>query len=238
MSIYCKHVISQGETLQEIAHYELGDMSKWTDIKDINDLEYPYIVETPEEKLKNINHLLCVGDFIYLPKTQKVQNKEDLEDFSIDDYDKKEIYDLVVGRDIYIRPDLDCLLDDSAGIIVADNHKDIKLTNGVYNVFQSIILRIMTKQGSLYLHPNYGSTFTDFIGKPINNTNRILMENELERTITTDKRVRSANVTSNSLHGDTLIFDIEVKLEHENVLLSFYISVMNNGYVQIGLYND
>ena len=86
--------------------------------------------------------------------------------------------------------------------------------------------------------PNYGSTFTDFIGKPINNTNKILMENELERTITTDKRVRSANVTSNSLHGDTLIFDIEVKLEHENVLLSFYISVMNNGYVQIGLYND
>ena len=44
MSIYCKHVISQGETLQEIAHYELGDMSKWTDIRDINDLEYPYIV--------------------------------------------------------------------------------------------------------------------------------------------------------------------------------------------------
>ena len=64
MSIYCKHVISQGETLQEIAHYELGDMSKWTDIRDINDLEYPYIVETPEEKLKNIKSALLEKMFV------------------------------------------------------------------------------------------------------------------------------------------------------------------------------
>ena len=116
MSIYNKYPIHQGDTLQKIAFYKLGDMSKWTDIRDINNLEYPYIVNTPEEKLTNINHLLSVGDYIYLPEYQRDVNKETINNLQVNSYDKEQMYDTVLGRDLEVSVDFNCLSNDSNAI--------------------------------------------------------------------------------------------------------------------------
>lgn len=231
MSIYNKYPIHQGDTLQKIAFYKLGDMSKWTDIRDINNLEYPYIVNTPEEKLKNINHLLSVGDYIYLPEYQRDVNKETINNLQVNSYDKEQMYDTVLGRDLGVSVDFNCLSNDSNAILYSDNNTDLATKVGADNVYQSLIMRIFTRKGALLLHPNYGGNFVDYIGKPLTPTNIKLAESELSRIITTDSRVSDCTVNSEQLSSNSVSFVADIKLKDENKLISLYISIMDDGKV-------
>lgn len=231
MSIYNKYPIHQGDTLQKIAFYKLGDMSKWTDIRDINNLEYPYIVNTPEEKLTNINHLLSVGDYIYLPEYQRDVNKETINNLQVNSYDKEQMYDTVLGRDLAVSVDFNCLSNDSNAILYSDNNIDLATKVGSDNVYQSLIMRIFTRKGALLLHPNYGGNFVDYIGKPLTPTNIKLAESELSRIITTDSRVSDCTVNSEQLSSNSVSFVADIKLKDENKLISLYISIMDDGKV-------
>ena len=231
MSIYNKYPIHQGDTLQKIAFYKLGDMSKWTDIRDINNLEYPYIVNTPEEKLKNINHLLSVGDYIYLPEYQRDVNKETINNLQVNSYDKEQMYDTVLGRDLGVSVDFNCLSNDSNAILYSDNNTDLATKVGADNVYQSLIMRIFTRKGALLLHPNYGGNFVDYIGKPLTPTNIKLAESELSRIITTDSRISDCTVNSEQLSSNSVSFVADIKLKDENKLISLYISIMDDGKV-------
>lgn len=232
MGLYNRYAIRQGDTLQKIAYYQLGDMSKWQDIRDINDLEYPYIVSTPEDKMDNINHLLCVGDYIYLPQYQQDVNKDMINNLQIGSYDKTQMYDTVLGRDLAVSVDFNALADDSNAVLYEDDsHKDLATKVGMSNVYQSLIMRIFTRRGALLLHPEYGGNFVDYIGKPLTDTNLKLAETELSRIITTDSRVTDCTVNSEQISQDTATFVAEIKIQGEDKMVSLYISMMDNGRV-------
>lgn len=234
MSLYNQYTIHQNDTLQKIAYFKLGDVSLWTKIRDINNLKYPYIVDTIEQKQQDINHLVSLGDTIYLPKLQQDVNEEDIDNLTVDSYTKDILYDTVMGRDIEVGIDIDSYLDDSDAIIIANqNNTDFKSISGLSNLYQSLIMRIFTRKGALILHPNYGSTFVDFIGEPLTYENIRLAECELSKTILTDSRVSSCKVSSEQLTGDSVSFSAYIKPVNEDEQLSIYITIMNTGRVFI-----
>ena len=67
MTVYKHYVIQQGDTIQNIAFKLYRDMSRWYDLVELNDLKYPYIVGSPDQALKDPEHLKCWGDRLLLP---------------------------------------------------------------------------------------------------------------------------------------------------------------------------
>lgn len=61
MARYKKHTIVYGETMQSIAQMETGSVNDWIKIAEYNSLVYPYIVDTMQEKMANIEHLATPG---------------------------------------------------------------------------------------------------------------------------------------------------------------------------------
>ena len=51
MSAYKHYVIQEGDTIQTIAFKLYRDMEQWHTLVNLNHLEYPYIVDTPQEKM-------------------------------------------------------------------------------------------------------------------------------------------------------------------------------------------
>lgn len=234
MTIYNKYVIHQGDTLQKIANFELGDMSLWSDIRDLNNLEYPYIVGTADEKQENYNHLLTIGDVLYLPTTQKSTNQDLINNYNLGNYDKQELYDTTMGRDFGLTLDISGSLSNSDCVLDFDNKKgypDYQTVVGLDNLKQSIALRIFTRQGSLLLHKDYGSTFLDYIGKPVSVDTLELAKSELSRAVTTDSRVDSVTVDYTLLDSNSVCFDIVITPVSEDKRIKMYIAVMENGTV-------
>ena len=53
------------------------------------------------------------------------------------------------------------------GQLTDDNKGDIKLSEGINNLRQQLVIRLGTPKGALLLHPEFGSNITDYIGKRI-----------------------------------------------------------------------
>ncbi|TFF00481.1 LysM domain-containing protein, partial [Histophilus somni] len=62
-----KHVVQHEETMQAIAQRYYGDVSYWIDLVEHNNLKYPYLVETDEEKMKDPERLASTGDTLIIP---------------------------------------------------------------------------------------------------------------------------------------------------------------------------
>ena len=58
---YLKYVIKQNDTIQGIAEKATGDYSNYKQIIEYNDLRYPFIVDTPQEKLTDVEHQVTLG---------------------------------------------------------------------------------------------------------------------------------------------------------------------------------
>lgn len=236
MTIYNKYVVKQGDTLQKIANYELGDISQWVTLRDMNDLEYPYIVATPQLKSANYNHLLTVGDILYLPTFQKDTNVSNINNLTLSTYDREEMYDTTMGRDLKVSLDVNGLFDESDCILDFDSHKgypDYQTVAGLDNLKQSLILRIFTRQGALVLHPEYGSTFIDYIGTTVDKDNMELAKTELLRAVTSDGRVEQAEADYTFLDYNSVCFDLAVTPVSEDKQIKIYISIMEDGTVTI-----
>lgn len=236
MTVYNKYVIKQGDTLQKVANYELGDISQWVTLRDLNDLEYPYIVPSPQQKSDNYNHLLTVGDILYLPTFQKDTNISNIDNLTLSTYDKQELYDTTLGRDLELSLDINGLFDESDCILEFDTHKgypDYKTIAGLDNLKQSLILRIFTRQGALVLHPEYGSTFIDYIGTTVSKDNMELAKTELLRAVTSDGRVAQADADYTLLSYNSVCFDLSVTPVSDDKQIKIYISIMDNGTVTI-----
>lgn len=200
-----KHVVQHEETMQAIAQRYYGDVSYWIDLVEHNNLKYPYIVETDEEKMQDPERLASTGDTIIIPI------ESDLTDVSakeINSRDKDVLVELALGRDLNITADEKYFNEhgtsDNILAFSTNGNGDLDTVKGIDNMKQQLQARLLTPRGSLMLHPNYGSDLHNLFGLNIPEQ-ATLIEMEVLRTLTADNRVKSANLVDWKIQGLSLI---------------------------------
>lgn len=230
MTVYKHYVIKKGDTIQSIAFKLYQDMNKWHDLVKLNDLRYPFLVDSPDKVLKDPEHLKCWGDRLLLPNnTNDVvrANRAKLKDTNTSYY-RNQHYDAVLGNDIKLNLHTDVTLDEQRGVLVS-NGRDLDTVDGIYNLKQSIIMRILTRKGTLYRHPNYGSTLPDMLGKPISSALLHDITTEVERVVSTDTRVKSAKVTKSRLSYNSIFITVSITPIGYDSAFDLYIYRSENG---------
>lgn len=203
MSRYKKHVIVYGDTPQNIAEKEIGDVSKWVDLVKANNLVYPYIVDTPKDKQQNIAHLVTLGDTIIIPVETTLG---DIDPDSLSKLDQSEVSNIVLGKDIsatnfpafYNKYGAD----DETLQLTGNGKGDLASVSGYQNIKQVLILHLLTPKGSLPLHPDYGSGLQSLFSKNIE-VNRVTIDAEISKCILSDSRVANCVTTDSYYTGDS-----------------------------------
>lgn len=214
-----KHVVQHEETMQAIAQRYYGDVSYWIDLVEHNNLKYPYIVETDEEKMQDPERLASTGDTIIIPI------ESDLTDVSakeINSRDKDVLVELALGRDLNITADEKYFNEhgtsDNILAFSTNGNGDLDTVKGIDNMKQQLQARLLTPKGSLMLHPNYGSDLHNLFGLNIPEQ-ATLIEMEVLRTLTADNRVKSANLVDWKIQGNVYSgqFSVEIKSVEESI---------------------
>lgn len=232
MKYYSTHTIEKPETLQDIAVQQLGDISRWVELKDLNDLVYPYIVPTNEQKAANPEHLMTWGDVLKLPTTNSI-NVADLNYYS--DKRAEERYDASLGMDIALSFLPENSSDNFAYMPSQYPSADLKVVSGIANLKQSLELRLMTRKGSNPYHPNYGSTLLDLIGEKLNPDTIVRIRIEIVRTVKTDNRVEEARLNEWVVpDGKSFYGQIDVKPRDEDDQFQIFVNLANTGQLIFG----
>ena len=214
-----KHVVQYEETMQAIAQRYYGDVSYWIDLVEHNNLKYPYLVETDEEKMQDPERLASTGDTIIIPI------ESDLTDVSakeINSRDKDVLVELALGRDLNITADEKYFNEhgtsDNILAFSTNGNGDLDTVKGIDNMKQQLQARLLTPRGSLMLHPNYGSDLHNLFGLNIPEQ-ATLIEMEVLRTLTSDNRVKSANLIDWKIQGNVYSgqFSVEIKSVEESI---------------------
>lgn len=201
------HIVAEGDTIQSVAHQVLGDMTRWVELAEFNNLRHPYIVDTVEEKLKNPEHLVTIGDILLVKvsKGEQAQLIAELRDTTT--YDQEEIYALALGKDLDLMPISNRLEDASYSnelLELKGNYRgDVATVRGVDNLKQSLFIRVTTPKGSYIGHPNYGSEVHKYMGKKNTEENATQLDLEIERTLRTDRRVSNVIFNGHTISGNT-----------------------------------
>lgn len=223
MTRYLKYTITQGETLQSIAQKTVSDISKWQDIADYNNLEYPYVVDSPADKVSNPSHLATLGDTIILPFPVDLLN---ISPTRLNQQDQQEIERLALGSDLKVNIFGQGSWD---GIyrLTAENG-DLALVTGVDNVAQAIVSRLMTAKGSLDGHPDFGSDIETEIGSGFPNVEQEIT-NDISKAILSDARVDDATCNSSTITGSEYSSSWTVTLESLTTEYDWLISRDSSG---------
>lgn len=159
-SQYIVHTVGAGDTVQSIGLLYGVD---WTELVSINGLEYPYIDDSIElNEYENIDSVAKIGSKLVIPTTglnipQKTNNSsEEVEKYAfgcdLDLFSMEESENHVVNLEV-------------EGQLTDDTKGDIKLSEGIENLRQQLIIRLGTPKGALLLHPDFGTHLLDYIGK-------------------------------------------------------------------------
>lgn len=233
MSSYKHYVIQDTDkSIESIAFKIYKDMEKWRTLVNLNNLEYPYLVDSPQQKLNNPEHLVTHGDLLLLPNDANVAEQADKNKIieSNTPHYAPHYYDTTLGMDLNLNVGTDVPLSDRVGIL-EPHGGDLKRVTGLENLKQSLILRILTRKGTLLMHPNYGSWLTDMLGKPMNNHMLQDVAWELQRTITSDTRVQACVVTKARLSYDEIFLDAEVTPIGYDKAFDLYLYRSSNGEI-------
>jgi len=183
----------------------MGDMNKWVELARFNDLRHPYIVETTEEKMKNPNHLVTIGDTILIRVSQDNQANLIGNLRRAPEYNQEQIYALALGKDLDITPINEDSYNDNENLELKANARgDVKTVRGIENLKQSLFIRLITPKGSYLGHPNYGSNIDKYLGKKNTEENAKLINLEIERTLRSDSRVTNVIANGHDISGETL----------------------------------
>lgn len=224
-----KHVVTYGDTMQSIAQEHLGNMQRWTELVEFNDLRYPYIVDSVEEKMENPNHLKTIGDTLLLKVREDAQSDLISQLRRVNEYDQEEIYALALGKDLDILPrpkEFGAPGWDSETLEMKSNNQgSISTARGIQNLKQALYIRLITPVGSYVGHPSFGSNLHMYLGKKNTEENAALLDIEIERTLRTDGRVTQVEfvghrLKSNSYEASFKVHSITLEEAFEFVVAS------------------
>lgn len=235
LSVYKHYVIKAGEDLRVIAQKLYNDIDQWQTLAKLNHLKYPYIVSSPEEQLKDPDHLLTWGQSLLLPNSNDIDtaNSNLIEESNTAHY-KNYYYDTSLGMDLKLNISTDSLLTEQLGVLQSDDTGyTFERVSGLANLQQSLILRILTRRGTLLMHPNYGSRLVDMLGQPMND--KLLSEAavELRRTITTDSRVADCKITKSQLTYNEIFLNATVTPINYDQAFDLYLYRSKTGNISL-----
>lgn len=176
MSAYRNVQIIHKDSLKDIAWRELGDVTQWISLIDINGLVYPYIGKHGDAREDRV---LYPGDTILVP-----DDTGDPSGLSVDD---------IYGTD----------LDLSKGVLTSEAG-DLKLITGTRNMTQALDHVIRTNLGELRYHSLYGCGIYSLLGTKNKLQSAVLAKSYVDRALTSDRRVISTSGTVVEITGDAL----------------------------------
>ena len=226
-----KHYIQYGETLQSISQSYFDTPEHWLDLIEHNNLKYPYIVDTDEEKQKRPEELVTYGDYIIIPIQDDLKNLQAQE---INKRDRDKIVELSLGRDLNITNDDMKISGTSDEILfLKDNgHRDLDTVRGIENLKQQLQTRMLTRRGSLLLHPNYGSDLHKLF--ELNTPEQgMKIQNEINRTLLEDSRVTEVNLNNWIIDGNLFRGEFSVSIISVDQSLNFVLGADDSGVFAI-----
>jgi phage baseplate assembly protein W len=240
---FVQHIVRYGDTIQGIAQQQLGDMSLWVELAKFNNLRYPYIVDTVEEKMENPNHLVTIGDTLLVKVSEDVQSNLIQELRRTNEYDREELFALALGKDINILPmpkDISSPGQGSEILEMKGNSRGkIATVRGIENLKQSLFIRLITPKGSYVGHPLYGSNINMYLGMKNTEENAALIDLEIERTLRTDSRVTSVEMLNRTIRGNTYTASFRISTITLEQAFEFVVAAQQNGpIVLLDNFND
>lgn len=168
--------VQYGDTLQAIAHRELGDDSRWTELAELNGLTYPYLDFSadggrPDSRFTTAtkSKVLGQGDTLKLPNVDGEVAPED-----------------PVGTD---------LLEEGTPRV---------LIGGVDNLRAALLRRLRTQRGYLPHHPDYGSDLPRFVGRPLSVSEVLSLRAEVDRVLREDPRIITVQSIAITVEADAI----------------------------------
>lgn len=226
-----KHYVQYGETLQSISQSYFDTPEHWIDLIEHNNLKYPYIVETSEEKRERPEELVTYGDYIIIPIQGDLK---DIQAQEINKRDRDKIVELSLGRDLNITNDDDKISGTSDEILfLKDNgQQDLDTVRGIENLKQQLQARMLTRRGSLLLHPSYGSDLHKLF--ELNTPEQgMKIQNEITRTLLSDSRVREVNLNNWTIDGNEFNGSFSIDIISVEQSLNFVLGADETGVFAI-----
>ncbi len=200
-----RFTIGRRDTIFSLSQRLLGNRSRWKLLTLLNDLKPPYITTSGAVQT------LAPGDFILYPVNDgSGLTIENLNPNNLDEDQSGENLDTAVeqayGRDIRLSSDNFNRTD----IVIAAGG-DIASIKGIPNVKQATRLKFSTEQGTLTVHPRYGSSFP--IGSKMTAMSFNLFRLNAYATLVSDPRITSVRRMEIVARGDILSIGAELVLK-------------------------
>lgn len=166
-----------GDTLQSVAHREMGDANRWPELVWINSLRPPYI---SDDERRVVDGVILSGGFVKIPAPRGVWT---------DDAGRGQVYER------------DAALDKK---LLAAENGDLVVASGADNLRQQLTHRVVTPRGQLVRHPEYGCRAWRLMGGINGPTAGMLAAQYVKATLAADYRVASVEDTTAEVIGDTI----------------------------------
>lgn len=158
-SQYTVHTVGAGDTIQAIGLLYGVD---WTELVEINGLEYPYIDDDLYiNENESLDGVAKIGSKLVIPTPGiNIPNKTNNSSVEVEKYAfgcDLDLFSLEETQNHTINLEVE-------GQLTDDNKGDIKLSEGIANLRQQLTIRLGTPKGSLLLHPEFGSNILNYIG--------------------------------------------------------------------------
>lgn len=173
-----------GDTIQDIAGRELGDVARWPELVSYNNLAPPYLVdELADMEGAEDGRVLLTGTRIRIPSVATANPVADPSD--------------IFGTDMALED----------GQLDAGPDGDFLLVRDVPNLVQALENRLATHEGELLWHPDYGNPTHDLIGDKASPIIQALAAKFGERTIRSDKRISRVEAVTAATLGDAITIE-------------------------------
>lgn len=173
-----------GDSLQRIAQREMGDATQWPLLIAYNELKPPYITDDPALAGPNV---ILTGEQIIVPASAPI------------------VESAVDPNEVFL---IDIALEN--GLITATNN-EINLVAGRANLKQALINRVISENGRLLFHNEYGSFIRRLRGTAIGPTVELLAAEYAAAAVITDVRVARVNSATATIVGDECQVSVEVQ---------------------------
>ncbi len=196
-------IVNAGESIRDVATRLLNDRSRWQILVTLNGLRSPYISPTGGEGV------LRPGDRILYPA--RTDDATSLSTISPETESAQDPILSAYGVDLRLVSVGDA---GGSGVEVASialsSSGDFDLIRGVDNVRQAMQLKFATEQGSLTVHPKYGSKFA--IGTKATPASFNEFRINTQATLLTDNRIKAIKTLEFVSSGDVLAVNVECEL--------------------------
>lgn len=200
--MYVSHEIKAGDTIHKIA-YAYG--VSWMELAQLNGLSYPYIDSNAFSRYLGVETVATRGEKILIPTVSSQPSV-------IRRGNNKDIENLAFGRDLAVAVSTDEETSLEAVFeLLSDESYDLKTSDGLANLSQSLRIRLGTPKGSLPLHPEFGSNILRFIGKKMNADTLTKIRLDIQETILADDRVYGVGSVTANFDSGVLRVLAEVK---------------------------